>query len=131
MNDLIVVETPTTALTVQDQVTQVDVVQLGAMVVVSVPTAALIVQEQITQIEILELGAQGIPGVKGDSAFFYQHNQSIPSAVWTITHNLNCYPTAVVFDSGGSQCEGIFSYSSLNVMVITFSAAFSGVANII
>jgi hypothetical protein len=51
--------------------------------------------------------------------------------VWTINHNLGGNPTAVVLDSAGTQCEGTFSYPSVNQMVITFTAAFSGVAYVI
>lgn len=66
-----------------------------------------------------------------NASVFYTHVQSTPSAVWTINHNLNGYPTAVVLDSAGSQCEGAISYSNANTMVITFSGGFSGTAYVI
>jgi len=72
------------------------------------------------------------PGPQGNAAqVFYVHNQSTSSSVWTINHNLGAYPTAVVIDSAGTQCEGTFSYPTINQMVITFTAAFSGVAYIV
>jgi hypothetical protein len=72
------------------------------------------------------------PGPQGNPAtVFYTHTQGTPSAVWTIDHNLGGNPTAVVIDSAGTQCEGTFSYPTLNQMVITFTAAFSGVAYVI
>ena len=76
-------------------------------------------------------GPQGPVGPSGSSAVFYVHTQNTPSAVWTINHNLDGNPTAVVLDSAGTQCEGTFSYPSTNTMIITFTAAFSGTAYII
>jgi hypothetical protein len=72
------------------------------------------------------------PGPQGPPAnIFYVHTQAISSAVWTINHNLNGEPTAVVLDSAGTQCEGTFSYPSKNQMVITFTGAFTGTAYVI
>lgn len=81
---------------------------------------------------IVQITAPGPQGVSGDPAqVFYTHTQSVASAVWTINHNLGGEPTAVVLDSAGTQCEGTFSYSSKNQMVITFTAAFTGTAYVI
>ena len=83
-------------------------------------------------VSVASAGAQGPAGPQGPSAsVFYTHTQATPSASWTINHNLNGNPTAVVFDSANTQCEGTFSYPTLNQMVITFTAAFSGIAYII
>jgi hypothetical protein len=74
------------------------------------------------------------PGPQGPSAsaqVFYVHTQAVASATWTINHNLNGNPTAVVLDSAGTQCEGTFSYPSVNQLVITFSSAFTGTAYVI
>jgi hypothetical protein len=76
-------------------------------------------------------GPQGPAGTFDSSDIFYQHIQAIASAVWTINHNLNGEPTAVVLDSAGTQCEGTFSYPSKSQMVITFTSAFSGTAYVI
>jgi hypothetical protein len=86
------------------------------------------VTNTVNAITISQVGAQG---PAGSTLIFYTHNQGTASATWTIDHNLNGHPTAVVFDSGGTQCEGSFSYPTLNQMVITFTAAFSGTAYII
>lgn len=86
----------------------------------------IVVEDNVTNVIVTA------PGPQGNSAqIFYTHTQSTPSAVWNITHNLGGYPTAVVLDSGGTMCEGAFSYPSTNTMVITFSAAFSGVAHLV
>ena len=80
---------------------------------------------------IVEVTAPGPQGTFSASNIFYTHTQNSPSATWTINHNLGGNPTAVVLDSAGTQCEGTFSYPSVNQMVITFTAAFSGVAYVI
>lgn len=97
----------------------------------------IVVTEEIIQVEVGAFGPQGPQGPQGPPGattaanLFYVHNQSTASATWTINHNLGGNPTAVVHDSAGTQCEGNFSYPSINQMIITFSAAFSGVAYVI
>ena len=56
--------------------------------------------------------------------------QSTPLAVWVINHGLNKYPNITVFDSTGQEVEGDYSYLTLNQVVLTFSAAFSGEASL-
>lgn len=82
-------------------------------------------------IPIVEITAPGPQGVSASAQIFYTHIQAVASAVWTINHNLNGEPTAVVLDSAGTQCEGTFSYPSKNQMVITFTSAFTGTAYVI
>jgi hypothetical protein len=91
----------------------------------------IIVTPIINQITVAAPGPQGQPGVFDPGDIFYVHTQASSSAVWTINHNLTGNPTAVVLDSAGTQCEGTFSYPTLNQMVITFTAAFSGTAYVI
>jgi hypothetical protein len=52
--------------------------------------------------------------------------QATPATTWTITHNLGFYPNATVIATGGSQAEGDPTYTDVNHMTITFSAALSG-----
>lgn len=59
---------------------------------------------------------------------YYKHDQAIPSAVWTIEHNLNKYPSVTVIDTAGSEVVGDTSFIDNNNIRITFSAAFSGYA---
>lgn len=82
-------------------------------------------------ISVASPGPQGPAGTFNSSDIFYVHTQGTPSSVWTINHNLGGNPTAVVLDSAGTQCEGTFSYPTMNQMVITFTAAFSGTAYVI
>ena len=63
----------------------------------------------------------------------YSHNQSAASATWTITHNLNKFPSVTVIDSGDSVVQGEILYNSANQLTLTFYAgggtsAFSGKA---
>jgi hypothetical protein len=82
----------------------------------------------IPNVVITSPGPQGAPGSAG---VFYVHQQPTAASVWTINHNLNAEPTAVVLDSAGTQCEGTFSYPSRQVMIITFTAPFTGTAYVI
>ncbi len=76
-------------------------------------------------------GPQGIPGTSGAGVVFFTFTQNTPTATWVVVHNLGNYPTALVYDSSGNECEGSIVQDSINQMTITFSAAFSGVAYII
>lgn len=63
----------------------------------------------------------------------YTHTQSAASATWTITHNLNKFPSVTVIDSGDSVVQGEILYNSANQLTLTFYAgggtsAFSGKA---
>lgn len=134
-NSDIVIQIPVVELTFADGANQVTVQSpVVETIFVETPTVALTLQEQITALVFAQLGAQGIqgtPGTPGVNTAFYTHTQSTPSAVWVINHNLTGFPTAVVMDSANTQCEGEFSYTNNNQMVISFSASFSGVAYII
>ena len=60
----------------------------------------------------------------------YTHDQGMPSAVWTVAHNLNKYPSAAAVDTAGSVVVGLIEYIDINNITITFNAAFSGYAYI-
>lgn len=78
-------------------------------------------------------GPQGAPGLDGGA---YRHVQGVPSAVWTITHNLGFNPGGIaVVDSSGSLHDGFVEYVDSNTIRISFfvagaPAAFSGEAYI-
>jgi len=71
-------------------------------------------------------GPQGDPGAAGGG--YYRHQQMLPAAVWTVTHNLNKYPSVSVVDSAETVVIGDVEYTSLNTCVLTFFAPFSGEA---
>lgn len=60
----------------------------------------------------------------------YIHNQSIPSSIWSINHNLNKFPSITIVDSGGTEVEGDVDHVDQNNITVTFSASFSGKAYI-
>jgi hypothetical protein len=60
----------------------------------------------------------------------YIHDQGVSASVWTITHNLNKYPSVTVKDTAGTEVEGEVIHISVNQLTITFSAGFSGVATL-
>lgn len=60
----------------------------------------------------------------------YHHVQSNPSRVWEITHNLNKYPTVIITDNDNNEYEGEIKKIDENNIVITFSTAFSGYADL-
>ena len=91
----------------------------------------IVVQPVIPIVEITAPGPQGPAGAFTPSDIAYTHTQASASATWTINHNLGFNPTAVVLDSAGTNCEGSFSYPTVNQMVITFNSAFTGTAYII
>ena len=77
-------------------------------------------------------GPAGPTGPTGATPnMFYTFTQSTPASTWNITHGLNGYPAVTVFDSANNQCIGAITYTSLNTLTITFSAAFSGTAYVV
>lgn len=58
----------------------------------------------------------------------FVHIQSVPSAIWTVTHNLNKYPAVSITDSANEEVIGEVNYVDLNTVIIEFSAPFSGKA---
>ena len=60
----------------------------------------------------------------------YTHTQGVPSATWTINHNLGFRPIIAVTDSAGSEYVGDVEHTNLNTLVVTFSGAFSGSARL-
>ena len=60
----------------------------------------------------------------------YIHNQSSPASTWTITHNLNKYPSVSVVDSAYEEVIGEVEYLTPNTLEVRFTAPFSGQAYI-
>jgi len=58
----------------------------------------------------------------------YTHSQLVPSATWSITHNLGCKPSVTVVDSAGTVCVGAVQYISNDVLQVTFTSPFGGTA---
>lgn len=54
----------------------------------------------------------------------------VPASVWTLTHNLNRFPSVTIVDSAGTEVIGDVAYTDANTVTATFGSAFSGVAYI-
>ena len=58
----------------------------------------------------------------------YTHDQPVASATWSIAHNMGKNPSVSIVDSSGDEVIGSVAHVSLNQLVVSFSAAFSGKA---
>lgn len=65
-------------------------------------------------------------GYRGGSTFYFE--QTTPSKVWNITHNLKRHPSVTVIDSAESVVYGDVTYLNDDSIKIEFSAEFSGKA---
>jgi hypothetical protein len=66
--------------------------------------------------------------IAGSSDKHYAHNQSLASTTWSITHNLNKYPSVTVVLSTGKKGYGDVTYTDKNNLLISFTGAESGKA---
>lgn len=62
----------------------------------------------------------------GDKHFTY--TQLSASSTWSITHNLDKFPSVSIVDSGNNVVIGDIQYTNTNELTITFNASFSGKA---
>jgi len=58
----------------------------------------------------------------------FTFTQSVASSTWSVTHNLDKFPSVSVVDSGKTAVVGSVEYINENELTITFSAPFSGYA---
>lgn len=61
---------------------------------------------------------------------YYRFTQNIPSDTWEIPHTLNKRPSVFITDSAGSVVEGEVKHIDQNNVIVKFSAAFSGYAEL-
>lgn len=61
---------------------------------------------------------------------YLRFRQIIPGLLWEINHNLGKRPSVSVVDSAGSSVEGEVSHTDIDNLTITFSAEFSGYADL-
>lgn len=62
------------------------------------------------------------------AATTYTHTQGTASTTWTITHNLERFPSITVIDTGGNQIFAQAQFIDENQIILTFSSAFTGKA---
>jgi hypothetical protein len=81
---------------------------------------------------VLVYGGPGVgpPGPSG-SAAFYMHDQTTPSTVWTINHNLGFKPVVEVFTPGGLMMLAEIQHTSITQTLITFNTPTAGFARLI
>jgi len=60
--------------------------------------------------------------------FSHIHNQTVSSSTWSITHNLNEFPSVSIVDSSNAEVIGEVEYTNANSLTVKFSAPFSGKA---
>lgn len=72
---------------------------------------------------------EGVVIVRGvtTSDIAYVHYQTVSSAEWSITHNLDFTPNITVVDLAGNVIEGDYKYNG-NTIVATFSEIIAGTA---
>jgi len=71
-------------------------------------------------------GILNVPVYQSDQTYVFV--QSVPSTTWTITHNLNKYPSVSVVNINNVVMYGEITYLSPSQLQIEFSAGFSGKA---
>ena len=74
--------------------------------------AVSILQEQINTISTIAYG--------------YVHEQGVASAVWTVQHNLNKYPSVTVVDSAENEIVSEVEYLDKNTVKITMTGSSKG-----
>lgn len=117
-----------------------DVVEIGrsdwvVVVAPGITETIAVPSPTLDLVEIAEQGPAGPPGADGavgppgpPGGASYTHNQMVPAADWTITHNLARFPSVTVIDSAGSTVVGDVEYLSNNAVAVHFTAAFGGSA---
>ncbi len=73
-----------------------------------------------------DFAAFTISSTSGDKNFVFE--QGVPSAAWTIQHNLNKFPSVTSVNNNKVQMYGEVTYIDENNLTINFSAGFSGKA---
>lgn len=122
-----------TNVTVEDaQQSSFTVTSVEQNISVTAETPALVTIEQNARPDVSVSSVVNpkivVGGVGGSGDLHYIFSQDIPSAIWTINHNLNKKPSVTVVSSSEQVVYGDVSYINTNRLTITFSAAFSGKA---
>ena len=58
----------------------------------------------------------------------YMHTQIQALSVWTITHNLQKFPSVSIVDNYNSKVQGEVDYIDINTLTVSFTAEFGGIA---
>lgn len=100
---------------------------------VSTPDAAVITK--IIAGQGITLDSSGVDDGTGDVIIStglnvkqYVHTQTIPNSIWNIEHNLEGYPEVIVLDDLNERVFCDLFYTSSNIVIVSFSSPFSGIA---
>jgi hypothetical protein len=103
-------------------------VSVGRITVVE-ESVDLKVTEETVRVSISEqpvVISEQIVGIPGKSDAHFVHDQEVPSAEWTIQHDLGKNPAVTVVDSGGNEWQTAVEHLNADELVVRFSAPFSG-----
>jgi hypothetical protein len=106
-----------------------DIAQTSTLAGLDTGTSGTVAPTDTVVVAISKLAhsvATGGGGTGSDA--FYSHNQPVASNVWTITHNLNKYPSVTITDSANNVIVGDVSYVDTNQLTVTFGSSFGGKA---
>ncbi len=88
----------------------------------ALPNTGIQIQDTLT--EVLVKIDTVITG--GDKTFVFV--QALVSAIWTVFHDMDKYPSVTAIDNGGTKQEGFINYVDLKNLTITYSSGFAGKA---
>lgn len=77
---------------------------------------------------LISNGGTAAPSFQPFSGSSFTFNQGTPEATWTITHNLDRFPSVTIVDSANNVVEGDITYLSTAEIQVSFASAFSGTA---
>ena len=80
----------------------------------------------LTDQDVYDVANFSIAKLGTDKTFVF--TQATPSAVWTINHGLNKFPSVTSVNNNNIQAYGAIEYIDKNNLKITFSGGFSGKA---
>lgn len=81
-------------------------------------------------VHVVHVAAQGLQGPGGQTDD-YVHEQEMPSALWTINHNLGRRPNVEVRSTGGVVMVGEVVHMSSNQVRVAFATPLAGSARLI
>jgi len=115
--------------------TSIDSSEATSYGVYQVKSKSLISNETAYLLPLIHKGSSGTPAGEvltiaptGLSAPAFEFDQPAVSNNWSLTHNLNSFPSVTVVDSAGNVVIGAVTYVNENEITISFSSSFSGKA---
>ena len=101
-------------------------------VVTNTTSGTIILDNNESTVAVVNIGTRGLEGKEGKAGesgdLHFKFTQGFASEKWEIEHNLGKYPSVFVQDSAHETVDGLVEYVNTNELIVTFSAAFSGVA---